>query len=406
MNNDIIPPNRPQQPNPGPQQSQSPTGTPSPSSHPLPDFLLEIGEGSPSGDTPPARKRRWLLYVLCGVAALLVTVIAIGLVWYTNALKPVSDSSEHVVVTIEPGATPDGIASHLEEKGLIRSKLAFLLYTRQQGVQGKLQAGSYRLAPNTSVKEIVEQLLAGKAAVFTITFYPGATLYDPSETDDSKRTDVYTMLRRAGFSDTEVREGLGKHYDHPLFAGKPAATSLEGYVYGETYQFENGTTVEQILTHTFDVFYERITQQGILEKLQDVDMTLYEAITLASIIEREVSGQIEDQRIVSQIFHRRLAVGEPLGADATFMYAAKQANTEPSITFNSPYNTRTHKGLPPGPISSPSIVALEAAVSPADTDYLFFVSGDDGRNHFAHTNAEHEENTRLYCTKLCSGIAP
>lgn len=401
MNGDIIPPKRPQ---PEPREQDQPPRQPA--SLPAPDQALLQDVNLSLSESPEEKKRNKLLLIAGALGLLFVGMIAAGLLWYFSSLRPVSSSPEHVVITIEAGATPDTIASQLKDNGLIRSELAFLLYTRQQGVGGSLQAGVYRLAPNDSVSDIVSQLLEGKSAQFTITFYPGATLFDPTDTPDEKRTDTYTMLSRAGYSDEEIRSGFKKQYDHPLFAGKPANMTIEGYVYGETYQFENGATVEQILTHTFDVFYERIQKQGILDKLASVDMTLYEAITLASIIEREVSGQLEDQRIVSQIFHRRLQVGEPLGADATFMYAAQQRNETPTITFDSPYNTRINRGLPPGPIAAPSIVALEAAVSPADTDYLFFVSGDDGRNHFARTNAEHEENTRLYCTKLCNEIAP
>lgn len=352
----------------------------------------------------PRNKKRLALVIGAGIA-LVVGVIVAGALWYVSALKPVSGETERSLVTIESGSTPAVIASQLKKEGLIRSERAFLWYTRQQGVQGKLQAGTYRLAPSDSVKDIVSHLLEGKAATFAITFYPGGTLFDPTDIADERRTDVYTMLRRAGYTDSEVRVGFEKQYDHPLFAGKPATASLEGYVFGETYHFDNGATVEQILQHTFDIFYERIQSAKILEKLASVDMTLYEAITLASVVEREVSGQLEDQRIVSQIFHSRLAADEPLGADATFMYVAQQRNETPTITIESPYNTRVNKGLPPGPIAAPDIVALEAAVSPADTDYMFFVSGDDGRNHFARTNAEHVENTRRYCTTLCNEVA-
>lgn len=347
------------------------------------------------------RNKLWI--IAAAILVFCVGTVTAAMIWYFSALKPVSDSTDRTTFTVDSGSTPSDIASDLKSEGLIRSELAFLIYIRQDGAVQDLQAGTYRLSQSDSVSDIVKQLMDGRADSFEITFYPGAVLFDPTDTPDKKRTDVYTMLRRSGYSDEEVKQGLAKEYDHPLLAGKPSSANLEGYIYGETYQFDKRASVEDIIMHTFDVFYDRIKTAGILDKLASIDMTLYEAITLSSVIEREVSGQLEDQRVVSQIFHRRLEIGEPLGADATFVYAAQQRNEMPSLGIDSPYNTRMYKGLPPGPIASPDIVALEAAVDPADTDYLFFVSGDDGTNHFARTNAEHEENVHRYCTVECFG---
>ena len=413
MNGDIRPPKRPA-------VRQTPAHLPPPAQrgemHQLPNEpALQPSHWSdqPGPELPPpvtvplaSKKRvRWP-WLLGGLITIVLAAIAAAVIWYYSALRPVSShAAEYQDVIIESGSTPRDIATQLYEAGLIRSELAFMIYTRLEGVQGSLQASNYRIAPSESLAEIVAHLLEGKAANFRITFYPGATLFDPTDIDDERRTDVYTMLRRAGYSDTEVRSGLTADYNHPLLADKPANASLEGYVFGETYQFDSSATVAEVLNHTFDVYYERIEKADILPRLDAVGMTLHEAIILASIIEREVSGQLEDQRIVSQIFHKRLDIGEPLGADATFMYVAQQRNVTPTISIDSPYNTRIHGGLPPGPISSPDIVALEAAVTPADTDYLYFVSGDDGKNHFARTNAEHVENTRRYCTTLCNEIA-
>lgn len=383
----------------------------SPSSSPT-SRSVEPEGASTSLDKAPAtmqlekkKSRNKLWIIVATVLVFCVGALVMAVIWYFSALEPVSDNTDRIKFTIDSESVPSasGIASDLKGSSLIRSELAFLIYVRQAGVAQNLQAGTFYLSQSDSVSEIVEQLMDGKSDSFEITFYPGAVLFDPTDTPDKKRTDVYTMLRRAGYSDEEVKQGLAKEYDHPLLAGKPDSANLEGYIYGETYLFDRRATVEEIIIHTFDVFYGRIEEAGILDKLVDVDMTLYEAITLASVIEREVSGQLEDQRIVSQIFHRRLKIGEPLGADATFVYVAQQRNEVPSINIDSPYNTRVNKGLPPGPIASPHIKSLEATVDPADTDYLFFVSGDDGTNHFAHTNAEHEENVRRYCTIECFG---
>lgn len=406
MNNDIRPRRTPQQ---APQATiSSPTSEPGPAAitdeqlRSIDDRSMQLSELD-SGRLVKPRRRLWL-WILVPLVA--VALLFIGcLVWYSQALRPVQPGTDDTVsVTIASGSSPDQIASQLKASDLIRSELAFSIYTRLAGVRGQLQAGDYQLSPADDLATIVEQLQRGQLSEFEITFYPGATLFDPTDISDNRRTDVYTMLRRAGYSDEQVRAGLAKTYQHPLLAGKPSDASLEGYVYGDTYRFARGTSVEDILQRTFDEFYSQITDRGLLAKLKQQDMNLYQGIILASIIEREVGDQPSDQRQVSQIFHLRLDRGMPLGADATFMYAAQQQNATPSTEFDSPYNTRIHNGLPPGPISSPSILALEAAALPATGDYLYFVSGDDGKTHFARSLEEHEQNTRRYCTDLCYSI--
>ena len=123
-------------------------------------------------------------------------------------------------------------------------------------------------------------------------------------------------------------------------------------------------------------------------------------------VEKEVP-KAEDRKIVAQIFLKRLAEGTPLGSDATYYYASAVYGGEPFPDLDSPYNTRMYAGLPPGPINTVSKTALEAVAYPSDTDYLFFVTGDDGVNHYTKTSAEHEQATRLYCKVSCAtGYVP
>jgi len=127
---------------------------------------------------------------------------------------------------------------------------------------------------------------------------------------------------------------------------------------------------------------------------------LYQGITLASIIQREVSGT-KDQSQVAQVFYSRLAQGTPLGSDVTYQYAAKKLGVTPSPSLDSPYNTRKYAGLPPGPIATPGLSALQAVATPAPGDYLYFLSGDDNVTYFARTDAEHEANIQNHCHKKC-----
>lgn len=406
MNGDIRPPRRPTPPPEPPRQSDAtlPPVGPNPS-QPIDLSQLSHDNQQDTVDSPrtPQKpvKRKWLSALL--ILLVLAVVLAVSAVsWYWLSLRPVqSGVVDKVEFTIASGMTPGQIAGVLDENGLIRSQLAFDIYTRLNDARGNLQAGQYRLAPTEDLPSIVAALQKGGDSQFTITFYPGATLYDPTDTPAEKRTDVFTMLTRAGYSEAEVEAALDKQYDHPLLVDKPAEATLEGYVYGETYTFGSSATVEQVLTHTFDTFYQQIEDRDIVAKAARQDMSLHEAIILGSIIEREVGSQPSDQRQVSQIFHRRLDQGEMLGADATFMYVANQRDIEPRTDIESTYNTRQVAGLPPGPIAVPGITALEAAVDPAKGDYLYFVSGDDGKTHFARTQAEHDANTAKYCTTLC-----
>mgnify|MGYP002078507130 CR=1 FL=1 len=397
MNGDITPNHRP--------DTQLPRVSAQPSLPP-PVSPNQLSQASQTGLKSPSKRRRLRLlhWIIIGIIGFLIALLGGAYAWYQWSLQPAAGGRTMLAVmtdvTIEPGMTPEQIGNLLEEKSLIRSALSFVIYTRLIDAQGKLQSGSYQLTPESSVPQITEMLTGGDMRQLTITFYPGATLRDPTNMPDKQRTDVVTMLKRAGFADEEISTALAKNYDHPLFAGKPASATLEGYIYGETYQFTPGVTVEEILTHTFDIYYQKLTENNIIAGAKKQGLTLYQAITLASIVEREVHSA-EDQRQVAKVFYNRLNQNVPLGSDVTFIYAAKQQNKTPTVDFDSPYNTRIHKGLPPGPIAAPGLAALQAVASPGTNDYLYFIAGDDGKTYFARTEDEHQKNIENHCQKLC-----
>ena len=198
---------------------------------------------------------------------------------------------------------------------------------------------------------------------------------------------------------SEVRSALLGVYDHPIFEDLPEETSIEGYVYPESYQITNSTTVPQLLNASFDQLSAVFTDE-LREKIADQGLNIHEAVTLASIIEKE-SSNVEDQPKIAQVFLKRLNEGIVLGSDVTFLYAAVISGQAPSTTIDSPYNTRIVGGLPPGPISNFNASALEAIANPADTDFLYFVAGDDGITYFSKTLAEHESLTAQHCIELC-----
>lgn len=338
---------------------------------------------------------RWRpILVLTGIIGLLVAVALAGAIWYRHELTAVKpDSHEMVQVKIEPGSGTAAIAAQLKKDHLIRSETAFNWYIRLEKKASLLQSGVYRLSRSDDVATIVNHLTSGKSDTFSITFLPGATL--------AKHRQV---LIDAGYSAARVDAALKKTYDRPLlFAGKPAGSDLEGYIYGETYNFAADATPEQIIERTFDQFESVIKKENLVALYQAHGFSLYQGITLASIIQREVATP-NDAAQVAQVFELRLSRNMPLGSGVTYQYIADKTGQTRDVNIDSPYNTRRYPGLPPGPISSPGLAALRAVGSPAPGDYLYFLSGDDDKTYFAHTNEEHEQNIKEHCQKKCQII--
>jgi UPF0755 protein len=362
----------------------------------------------PASDVPAKTRRRLprlsFKWFVLGVFCLLLAVVVAAGIWYVTALRPVNpNDTSRERITIKPGSSLETISELLEQKHLIRSRLAFTLYARLSGAGASLQAGTYSLSPSESATAIIGHFRSGNVDQISITFLPGATLRRlPGETSD-KRTDVESVLLKAGYKQAEIEAAFVKNYSHPLFADKPLGTDLEGYIYGETYKFSSNATVEQILEKTFDEYYQAVEKNNLIAGFKAQGLTLYQGITLASIIQREVTTPA-DQKQVAQVFLARLKNDMPLGSDVTYQYAAKKAGVPPSPTLDSPYNTRKVTGLPPGPISMPGLSALQAVAAPAPGDYLYFLSGDDGVTYFAHTSEEHEANIQNHCREKCSGV--
>ncbi len=385
------------------QKSTSPRPSPSlvedPMAHAYPPVVTPPTEPRteqavvPPTESVPIQKRKmpkamWILAILVG----LVLVTAGGIWWwYQSQLAPVdSQKTEKVAVTIEAGSSPGNIAQTLKEHAVIRSETAFLWYTRLSGVQNKLQAGVYQLSPSESTPQIVEHMVQGRVNTLTITFLPGNTLKANRQ-----------VLLDAGYTAQEVDTALAARYNSPLFDGKPANTDLEGYIYGETYTFGANATVEQVLTHTFEEYYSVIEEYDLRAKFQKQGLSLFEGITLASIIQREASQAGDDMPQIAEVFYNRLAAGMPLGSDVTYQYIADKTGVARDPQLDSPYNTRRYAGLPPGPISAPGVKALQATAEPAKGTYFYFLSGDDDITYFGRTFEEHEANIRNHCQLKC-----
>lgn len=397
-------------PEPVERAASTPTSTPSISDE------IELDSGPSLKPLGKHRKRGWLIVLFLLVAFVAVSVGAY--VWYLQQLKPVdasSDSKQQFVV--DEGTSFADVTARLDDRGLIRSSLAFDILARLNSQASAIKAGTCSLTPALSAAEILDKLTSGCQDFRSITFYPGATIEKPFYKSPSATLSqtlyVKNVLRQAGYDNQQISQALNASYDTPLFAGKPPETTLEGYIYGETYFVDTDATAESVLQTTFDEMYKVIEQYGLVEayKQQGLD-NLYQGITMASIVQRELNCEDKPtkerkdrcygyQRKIAQVLLKRLREGIPLGADVTFIYAADMAQQQPTINFDSPYNTRINKGLPPGPIGTPGELALRATADPSDTEYLYFVAGDDGLIYFSKTQAEHDKNTRDHCQKLC-----
>lgn len=394
---------RPVEPSLEPQQAPMPSSddTPLPGFHALTPEIAQIDSEPPQKSKKSKKKLIfWILGLIIGVV---IAVAAGVLLWYNAQLAPVdSQNTNKVQIVIEPGSTPTLIANSLEEQKLIRSATAFLWYTRLEGVQNNLQAGAYRLSPSETTQEITEHLVNGKVDTFNVTLYPGATLVDNTDTPAERKYDVTTALKRAGYTQEQITEGLNadySEYNDTLFQGRPSGADLEGYVYGETYQLSSDASVEDVLRMSFDHLWAVIKDNDLVAKYRSEGLSLYEGITLASIVQRESGG--DDKEKIAQVFYTRLADGQQLGSDVTYQYITDKFGVERDINYDSPYNTRRYEGLPPGPIASPGEASLIAVGNPANTTYVYFLSGDDNITYFAHTYEEHEANIRNHCQQKC-----
>lgn len=322
-----------------------------------------------------SRQTFWLKALV--IAVVLAAVVLFSAVFivrrtYEHNLLPVNTSEQSHLFTVAPGDTPRDIGASLQDQGLIRAAWAFEWYVRTNGAHEYLKAGTYKLQPNLSVPQIVEILTEGEIATDLITILPQKTLLEIQE----------SFVDKYGFSDNAVEVAFrpANYSDHPALVDKPIGASLEGYIYPESFEKTTETTPEEVIGASLDQMQKHLTPQ-IREGIARQGLTVYQGIILASIIENEVDGP-EDRRKVAQVFLRRLKENRRLESDAARY-------------------TYSNAGLPSSPISNVTSSSLEAVANPASTDFLYFVSGDDGRTYFSHTLEQHEALTKQHCIELC-----
>jgi UPF0755 protein len=330
------------------------------------------------------------------VIALVLLLLGLGSVFvvrhiYDQDLKPASGNQSTVVVTIASGSSSKQIAEQLAAKHLIRSAWAFELYVHSKELGDQLQAGTYAISASQDTASIIATLTKGVVTTKLVTILPGRRI-------DQVRAD----LINDGFSPAAVDRALvpDQYSDISTLAYKPAtATTLEGLLYPDSFQRIADTDPSVIIRESLEEMGTRLTPD-LQAAFAREGLTAYQGITLASIVEKEVSKPA-DRAQAAQVFLKRMQTGMMLGSDVTAFYGAIMAGHDQSTTYDSPYNTLLHQGLPPTPISTISDASLQAVAHPATTDWLYFVSGDDGNTYFSQTLDQHNQQTQQYCHKLC-----
>ena len=298
-------------------------------------------------------------------------------------MSPPSSSGDVVNFDIPTGSNSRTIAKRLVSDKLIRSEYAFRLLVRYRGIGRRLQAGTYALRRNMELSDILDEFEKGQVTLVSWTVPEGLTMGAIADLWETSGFGTTTAFREA-FEATD----LLKKYELE-------DKTVEGYLFPNTYKFAKGTTAEKVVEMMLDEFKKRWIETFDTEA-NDLGRTQHEILTLASIIEKEAQSKSEKPRIAS-VFHNRLKRDWRLQADPTVLYALgnpERLLTKADLRVDSPYNTYVYKGLPPGPIASPGIDSIIAALRPEKTNYFYFVAIGGGKHHFSKTLSEHNRMVR------------
>jgi UPF0755 protein len=321
--------------------------------------------------------RRWVV----GVAVVgLLAAVASGVLLFRGPSPP----SGGVLLVVHEGDPVAVVADRLRRIGVIRSALLFRLYARLSGLDRSLQPGGYRFEHPSSVAAVLHVLATGTPRR-EVTIPEGFTVRQ-----------IALLLAEQGFGRAEAFLCLARDPEFLVAAGVPGM-QLEGYLFPDTYRLSQWMSPGEILGGMVRRFHERFDVR-LHRRAASRGMSVDDVVTLASMIEKETAVPAE-RPLVAAVFHNRLRRGMPLQSDPTVIYGLPSFSgnlTRADLDTGSPYNTYTRPGLPAGPIANPGLAAIEAALSPADSPYLYFVSRNDGSHVFSATLAEHNRAVAQY----------
>ncbi|MDP3741393.1 MAG: endolytic transglycosylase MltG [bacterium] len=342
-----------------------------------------------------------------------VLAIILGLAFLVYAgikiTRPFKTGAEEKVFSIESGSTTEMVAASLEADGIVDKAFFFKLYLYLQKSGHKIQAGNYLLSASMPVTAIAKKLIIGEVVQNEIRF----TVIEGWSADDiAAALQIQGLARARDFLRVDPSD-LGEEYSY-LQEIPRNYSSLEGYLFPDTYAIAKDATPVQIAGKMVANFDRKLGPE-LREKIASQSKTIRQIIILASIVEREVGRNVkkgtklgktelerlqQERKMVSSVFWNRIGIGKALESDATISYITGRKDsasaTLEETRINSPYNTYRNVGLPPGPISNPSLDSIVAAIEPAVTDYLYFLTAPDGTAYFAETLDGHIENRNKY----------
>jgi peptidoglycan lytic transglycosylase G len=325
------------------------------------------------------------------VLTVLILIAAAVAAWqiYGRLVEPFKlYSAEEQFVEIAPGSSTRAIGRALVEAGVVRDTLVFRIALWQSGAARRLKAGEYRFDRPMTAADVVDKLARGDVYLHAITFPEGLTIREMAR-----------IFEAQGFGSAE--EFLSAAGEVGLIADlDPDARDLEGYLFPETYALPRRGTARELVSMMTSRF-QQVFSHPLREEAAAQGLSVRQVTTLASIVEKE-TAKTDERPLVAAVYLRRLRIGMALQSDPTVIYALTRAGrydgnlTRENLQFDSPYNTYRHAGLPPGPIAAPGRSSIEAVVRPAESDYLYFVSRNDGTHVFARTLEEHNRNVSHY----------
>lgn len=326
------------------------------------------------------------------IIILLIAILALG-TWaglhaWRQVFRPYQAYTGTLVFQIPVGEPVSRTAERLDHLGVIASRTWFLAYYRLFHRDAVFKTGEYRFSQPMNMKQVIAKLHRGEVVLHKVTITEGLTLEETAAT-------VFAQL------DIDRNDFLEAAKDpEPIRDLDPEAGDLEGYLYPDTYHVPATINPREMVQLMVEHFRERFNRT--LEwRSHEMKLTLRQVVTLASLIEKETADRSE-RFLISSVFHNRLRIGMPLACDPTIIFAVKRDGKWrgklgwDELKYDSPYNTRIHAGLPPGPICSPGIASIEAALYPESTTFLYFVSKDGRSHHFSKTLQEHNRAVRKY----------
>ena len=330
---------------------------------------------------------RWITKVfITGFWGLLVLIWIVISLFHYQGTRPASQDSRSITFEVQPGMTLKQVTLELFNQRLILSPSAFQAIAYIQDKEKQIMVGEFSLSPSMLPTEIILRLTSGKTILYPLTIPEGYRI-----------TEIASLLDTQGLASSEVF--ILQTQDKDLIKSMDIPTdSLEGYLFPETYYLSKLTPEKKIVQKMVNTFKEKVLKSQLLKSTKESPLSLHEIITLASLIEKE-TGLDSERKLISSVFHNRLRKNMRLQTDPTVIYAIEKFDgniRKRDLKIDSPYNTYRYKGLPPGPISSPGIKSIEAAIFPIKSNHLYFVSRQDGSHHFSSTLVEHNQAVKKY----------